>query len=251
MELRLYWTIIRRRWWLVAGLPLVVLLVSLALRRPSPSLYQAVMRLTVDVPPLPVHEGMNFDPRFTAAQAAEYLVDDFSELVRSGEFAADVSRRLADKGITVPPGAIQGSTASEKIHRVVTWRVTGTDPEQLQAIAQAAVEALREDSSKYFARLGTADAQVAIIDKPVVSRVGPGLRERLDLPLRILLALMVGLGLAFLLHYLDTTIYTAAEVEELGLAVLGEVPRPARRLWRRPRRSGGSAPDNPLPHPRG
>lgn len=238
MELRLYWTIIRRRWWLVISLPLVVLLASLALRRPAPLTYQAVMRLTVDVPPLPVHEGMNFDPRFTAAQAAEYLVDDFSELVRSGEFAADVSRRLVDKGITVPPGAIQGSTASEKIHRVVTWRITGGDPEQLQAIAQAALEALREDSPKYFARLGAADAQVAIIDQPAVFVVGPGLRERLDLPLRVLLALLAGLGLAFLLDYLDTTIYTAPQVEELGLAVLGEVPRPVHRLWRRlPRRT--------------
>lgn len=224
MELRQYWRIIRRRLWIVVLLPLLVLVASLALRRPAPPVFQASMRLTVDVPPLPVVEGMNFDPRYTAAQASEYLVDDFSELVKSQAFAADVSARLAEQGIAVAPGSIRGSTASEKRHRIMTLWITRGDPDEAAAIAQATADALREDSARYFARLGTADAQVHLIDPPTVVALGPGLREKMDVPLRVLLALIAALGLVFLLDYLDDSVRDAREVETLGLTVLGEIP---------------------------
>ncbi|MFQ6057655.1 MAG: YveK family protein [Anaerolineae bacterium] len=231
MELRLYWKIIRRRLWIVILLPLIVLGVSLALRRPAPPLYQATVRLVVDVPPLPMEEGMDFDPRYYAALATEYLVDDFSGFVTSQVVAESVSARLAAQGITVPPGVIQGSTSSEKIHRLVTLRVTWSDPDQALAIARAAVEALREESPKYFARLQAGAPQISVIDRPSVTPVGPSLRERLDLPLRLLLALLAGLGLAFLLDYLDDTLRDAEDVEALGLVVLGEIPANPRWRW--------------------
>ena len=236
MELRRYWRIIRRRLWIIILLPLVVLGASLALRRPAPPLYQATVRLMVDVPPLPMEEGMDFDPRYYAALATEYLVDDFSGFVTSQVVAESASARLAAQGITIPPGALQGSTSSEKIHRLVTLRVTWSDPDQALAIAQAAVDALQEESPKYFARLQAGTPQVSVIDKPSVVPVGPGLRERLDLPLRLGLALLAGLGLAFLVDYLDDTLHDAEDVEALGLAVLGEIPANPRRLpWQRGR----------------
>jgi capsular polysaccharide biosynthesis protein len=238
MELRLYWTILVRRWWVVVLLPLVVLAVSLALRRPAPPVYVAEVRLVVDVPPLPEQPGMNFDPRYYAALTTEYLVDDFSGFVTGDVIARAVSARLADQGINIPPGVIQGSTASEKIHRLVTLRVTWGDPEQAKAIILAAVDALREESPKYFSRLQGREPQLAIFDGPRVAPAGPGLRERLDLPLRVLLGLLAGLGLAFLIDYLDTTVYKAEQVEALGLTVLGEVPGQPRRLKMRHRDAG-------------
>jgi capsular polysaccharide biosynthesis protein len=231
MELRRYWRIICRRLWIVILLLLIVLGASLTLRRPAPPLYQATMRMLVDVPPLPMEEGMAFDPRYYAALATEYLVDDFSGFVTSQVVAEDISARLAAQGMTVPPGALQGSMSSEKIHRLVTLRVTWGDPDQALAIAQAAVEALREESPKYFTRLQAGTPQISVIDKPSVVPVGPGLRARLDLPLRLGLALLTGLGLAFLLDYLDDSLRDAEDVRALGLAVVGEIPAHPRWRW--------------------
>lgn len=237
MELRQYWRIIRRRLWIVLLLPLLVLVASLALRRPAPPVFQASLRMTVDVPPLPVTEGMDFDPRLTAAQASEYLVDDFSLLVTSQAFAADVSARLAEQGIAIAPGSIRASAASQKVHRITTLWITRGNPDEAAVIAQAAAEALKEDSARYFARLGTSSAQLHLIDPPTVVALGPGLRQKVDIPLRVLLALIAALGLVFLLDYLDDSVRDVAEVEALGLMVLGEVPRNPRRwdvvLWRR------------------
>ena len=58
-----------------------------------------------------------------------------------------------------------------------------------------------------------------------MSVVGPGLREQIELPLRVLLGVLVGIGLVFLLHYLDTSVRRTAELEEMGLRVLGAIPR--------------------------
>jgi capsular polysaccharide biosynthesis protein len=229
MELRQYWHIVWKRIWIPALLLAVVLVVSLALRHPTPSQYQASGRVLVDVPPLEAVEGMGFDPRLTAPQATEYLVDDFTQFVSSQAVADAVSQRLADQGIQVPPGVIQSSTASEQIHRVVTIRVTWGDPNEALSIVTAAVEVLKQEAPAYFGRLGMEQPQVTLFDGPGVSPVPPSLTERLDLPVRLLLALLAGIALAFLLNYLDDSIRGRQELEDMGIHVLAEVPR--RRRW--------------------
>ena len=231
MELRQYWHIIWKRVWIPLLLLGVVLLASLALQRPAPPLYQASARVLVDVPPLEAVEDMGFDPRLTAPQATEYLVDDFSLFVSSQAMAEAVSRRLAGQGIQVPPGAIQSSTASEQVHRVVTLRVTWGQPDQALAILQAAVDALREEAPAYFGRLGLEEPQVSLFDGPSVGPLPPSLTQRLDLPVRLLLALLAGIALAFLLDYLDDSVRDRAELEGMDIPVLAEVP--GQRRWRR------------------
>ena len=229
MELRQYWHIVWKRIWIPALLFGLVLVVSLALRSPSPPQFQALGRVLVDVPPLETIEGMGFDPRLTAPQATEYLVDDFTQFVSSQAVADAVSQRLADQGLQVPPGVIQSSTASEQVHRVVTIRVTWGDPDEALSIVTAAVEVLKQDAPAYFGRLGLEQPQVTLFDGPGVSAVPPSLTERLDLPVRLLLALLAGIALAFLLNYLDDSIRGRQELEGMGIRVLAEVPR--RRRW--------------------
>ena len=95
---------------------------------------------------------------------------------------------------------------------------------ELTAIGQAAVAALREDTPRYFVRLN-GQPEISVIDGPSIGKVSVGLRDRLDLPLRLLLGLLAGVGLAFLLNYLDTRLYTTSDVENLGVTVLAEIPR--------------------------
>jgi len=232
MELRQYWHIVWKRIWILALLLGIVLVVSLALYRPAAPQYQASARVLVDVPPLDVVEGLGFDPRLTAPQATEYLVDDFSLFVSSQAMAEAVSQRLADQGIQVPPGVIQSSTASEQVHRVVTVRATWSDPEQATAILEALIEALQQEAPAYFGRLGSEEPQVTLFDGPGVSLVPPSLTQRLDLPVRLLLALIAGIALCFLLEYLDNSVGGREELEHMGIPVLTEVPGRPRRFGR-------------------
>ena len=95
----------------------------------------------------------------------------------------------------------------------------------MRRIAEAAAAELAENAPQYFQQLGTPGAGVTLIDGPNISAVGPGVREQIELPLRVLLALLVGVGIVFLLHYLDRSVRRRSELEEMGLRVLGEIPR--------------------------
>jgi capsular polysaccharide biosynthesis protein len=140
-------------------------------------------------------------------------------------FATNVSARLADQNIVVPPGVIQGSAATGKLHRIISLNLSGGDEAQLRQIADAAAAELAENAPAYFQQLGTPGAGVTVIDGPSVSTVGRGVRDQIELPLRILLGVLVGIGLVFLLHYLDTSVREASDLEALGLPVLGQIPR--------------------------
>jgi capsular polysaccharide biosynthesis protein len=224
MELRQYAAIIRRRFWLPVGLPAVVLLISLVLRQPGIPQFVASARVLVDVPPLQQVEGMGFDPRLTAPQATEYLVDDFSAFVTGDVVARMISERLAAQGFTVPAGIIQSSTSSQQVHRVVEIQLTWGDPEQARAILQTAIEVLQQEAPAYFGRLGTLQPVVRLFDGPRVAPLPPSLTQRLDLPVRLLLAVLVGVALCFLLDYLDDSVRNKSELEAMGISVLAEVP---------------------------
>jgi capsular polysaccharide biosynthesis protein len=228
MELREYWSILRRRWWIPALLGLLVAAFSLLQLRPwqvPPPTYAASLRMLVGVMPATDEVVTYYDPRYYAWLTSEYLVDDFTEVVRSQLFATNVSARLADQNIVVPPGVIQGSAATGKLHRIISLNLSGGDEAQLRQIADAAAEELAENAPVYFQQLGTPGAGVTVIDGPTVSAVGRGVRDQIELPLRILLGVLVGIGLVFLLHYLDTSIREASDLEALGLPVLGQIPR--------------------------
>lgn len=238
MELRQYWHIVWKRVWIIVVLLVVVLIGSLALRPKPAPLYQATMRFLVGVAPEARTGDYYTYDRYYTWLSSEYLADDLSEVVKYSAFADDVSANLAQRGepITVSPGAIQGSTVAEKQHRILTLRITWGNADELAAIANAAAEVLPQNGPDYFAPIGAGQARFTLIDRPVVVPMGKSLRERLDLPIRLFLALLAGVALAFLLDYLDDTVRDVAELEAMGITVLGEIPRRSRGFAFRRRR---------------
>jgi capsular polysaccharide biosynthesis protein len=227
MELRAYWRILARRWWLPVGLTLLVAALTLMSQRPwqpRPVIYNASMRFNVGIAPERIPGVYTYD-RYYTMLTSEYLVDDLSEIVRSQVFAGEVSRRLADEGITVSAGAIGAGTQPGKLHRILTVSVTWPNREQIDPIAAAIAETLTESSAEFFGQFSADEADIRLIDPPVVSAVGRPARDQLDLPLRMLLALAAGAALAFLLEYLDRSVRDRSDIEKLGLPVLSEIPR--------------------------
>jgi capsular polysaccharide biosynthesis protein len=227
MELREYWHIIRRRWWLPVGLAVAVGLLTVLMQRPwlpRPPSYSASMRFNVGVQPQRLPDAYTYD-RYYTMLTSEYLVDDMGEIVRSQRFAEAVSRRLADQGISVPAGAIGASTQPGKLHRILTVNVSWGDATQLKAIAEAIAATVTEGSAEFFSQFSAEEADIRLIDPPAIAQVGRSAREQLDLPLRIALALAAGVALAFLLHYLDDYVRERSDLEKLDILVLGEVPR--------------------------
>ncbi|MFQ5611578.1 MAG: hypothetical protein ACE5H9_05540 [Anaerolineae bacterium] len=229
MELRQYWLIIRKRIWIPVLLLGVVGGLSLALQflRPDKPVYSTSMRFTVGVRPQEIEGEFNYDSYY-AWLSSEYLADDFSAIVSSQAFAQDVNTHLAEMGssLSVPSGVISGVTIAEKEHRILRVNVTWDDPGELADLSQAIITAIEQDGPRYFSPLGTPGALIKIIDQPSPPAPNPpSLTQRLDLPVRLLLALAAGIALVFLLDYLDTSVRNREEVETLGIPVLAEIPR--------------------------
>jgi capsular polysaccharide biosynthesis protein len=190
------------------------------------------MRFTVAVVPESRNDDYySFDHYYTW-MASEYFVDELTEIVGSEAFARTVSEELADNGLDFPASALRSSLAADRKHRILTVHMTWGDQAQLQKIANAASKVLRERSATFLGQLGGSDADIRLIDPPVVLPAARSLKERLDLPIRLFLALLAGVALTFLLDYLDDTVRNRAEVEAMDLAVLGEIPPlPSRRRF--------------------
>lgn len=222
MELRQYWRIVRRRWWLIAALVGIVLVVSLVTYRPPEPAYVATMRFAIGIEGDEPVSAISGEGRSDAWLASEYLADDLSEVLKGGDFATRIGQQV---GFDVVAGTIFAS----REHRIMTVSITGRDRDQVQAIAEAVGTAVEDGGADYFPQLVGVEAKAILIDGPGIGQAGRSLKDKLDLPIRLFVALVAGVALAFLWDYLDDTIRDRAEMEALGVAVVGEIPRKTRR----------------------
>ena len=227
MELKRYAYIVWKRAWIPVLVVVVVAAVSLLMAvSPAPS-YSSTMRFTVGVRPQDTDDQFSYDSYY-AWLASEYLVDDMTALVSSQAFANDVNNHLAEmeSPVRIPPSSIGGVTIGGKQHRILRLTVTWGNPDELADITRAIVATMEQDSTGYMAQLGTPGALINVIDAPSSPVPNPpSLTQRLDLPVRLLLALAAGIALVFLLDYLDDSVRGRSELEGMGIAVLAEVPK--------------------------
>lgn len=219
-DIREYWRILLARWYIPVILVVLTVIFSVLTHQDPPPTYIASLRFTIGVPANPNVTGQ--DPILGAYQASEYIRDDFVEVLKSELFAADVNAALNDPTLKISKGNIGG--AVEKQHRILSMSVSWGDAAQAKRIAEAAATTLATQNAKYFTQLGAAGASVAIIDGPDISTVTPGLRERLDIPIRALLALLAGIVLIFVLDYLDDSVRNGNDLEQMGVPVVGVIP---------------------------
>ncbi len=240
MEIRKYVSIAWHWSWLIVGLPALVL--GFSLLRPAGSQdrgYTATMRFSVGLTPQSSAPALYTYDRYYTWLTAEYLADDLSEVVKSREVADAVMAEAKRQGLAVDigPGTIQGSTSSGKLHRILTVSLSWPKRDELQKLANAVAAVLSQGQTPYFDQFRAVGSPVVmhVIDPPAISPVGASLRSRLDLPLRLILALFAGVALVLFLEYVDDTVRGAHDLQARGLEVLGTIPRGRSLPWRRER----------------
>lgn len=235
MELREYWGIIRRRWWLPAAIAVVALLASTVVGLRGATAFKTDMRLAVST--LPVQDPnaeRYFDPTYYSNLDSEYLADDMSEFMTSRAFADEVHRELASSStpLDVDIDSIMTATRTKKTHRFIDITITTPTFDEGAAIAGSIGRILSDPNhvAQYLTALTAYHTQMEIVTPPVTHRANTVVGLISEIGLRTVIGLIVGLGLAFLLDYLDQSVRTREEAERLlQMPVLAEIPRPARR----------------------
>jgi len=223
MELRTYFRIAARRWWLVAAPVLVVAAYVGATFRAPITTYQVAIRFAAGTSP----SGLSQDyDRYYPWLTSEYVANGLADVAVTGAFADAVSARLSDSGFRIPGAAIQAATVADNAQSILVVYVTWPDPGQAVTIAEAITAELTQNAASYYPQLKGVEPAVRPLDQAQPVPNPPGLRAELAEPvIRIGLAFVVGLGLAFLWHYLDPTVQEASQLESLGLEVVAVLPK--------------------------
>ena len=223
MEVRQIIKVLFRRWWLVIVPVLVVLAYIVFTYRPPPTVYQVVMRFAAGTKPAGLSEDYD---RYYPWLASEYIANGLADVAETGVFAQAVASRLAEAGIEVAPGAIQPAIVTDNAQSILVIYITWPDGTQIVAVADAITAELTGNGVAYFPQLESVEPAGRALDTPTPVPLPLGLRTQLMGPvIKIGLALVIGVALALLWHYLDPTVREAAELEALGLGVLAEIPR--------------------------
>jgi capsular polysaccharide biosynthesis protein len=220
MELRTLLRILRRYWYLIIVPPLLVGVFTLiTYRAPAPA-YTSTLRFSVGYAPEQQTTSL-YDRRYPAWLTSEYIAGGLSDWAKTGDYAQAVAN-VAGGDITA--GEVAGSLVSDHLRSIVVLYLNGADPDRLTAIGGAAIKVLQVRNNVVFPQNG-AGATVTALDGVVVAPAPPSLRNRLDIPIRLGLALALGVVLACLAWYFDPRIRDRADAEAVGLNIIGEIPR--------------------------
>lgn len=220
IELRQYWEMLKKRWIIVLVLPIIAALtsgvVSFFIIKP---VYQASTTLIVGKKASEAGQAAVQMLDNSVLQANLQLAKTYATIAQSRTVEQSVINHLdltmsvaeLDKLITINP---------VKTTEILEIQVMNTNPELATDIANS----MAAEFSKAVIEIKKVDS-VSIVDTAVV----PNNPVKPDKMLNILIAYVVGLmaafGLVFLLEYLDNTIKTSSDVENvLGIPVLGVIP---------------------------
>lgn len=225
MELRQYWDILVDR----AAVVLITFVVAAAVAATMvfafPQVggsYQASLSFAVKPAPLQTSPPYYYPANYYDYVASEYANDDLIWVVETPEFMNGLKGQFQGRPGGMPSGSIKG----EKAHRVVKLTITAASADGAMSLARAVGSALAapDAGQKYFSSFTNRPQSISLIQPPQLVSQPAGRNLILNLAVRSLVGLFLGVGLAFLLEYLDTTV-RANEVEELlGWRVLGEIP---------------------------
>lgn len=226
MQLRQYWAIVRRRWLIVALVIGLVVLGGGALLLLTPRQYTAEVRLLLNREPtqrpIPADAPFVYDDYYRFL-SAEFSLDDAVEAIKGNLFAQAVLTRL-DAGGTTGWSDEQVSHAlkPDRAHRVLTIETMATTREMALRL-KAAVETTISRSPELIGPADGSKLQVRVVHSDALARSNL-VRSLLIYAVQIVLGVLVGLGLAFLLDYLDDRVRDESDAQALGVPVLGRLP---------------------------
>jgi capsular polysaccharide biosynthesis protein len=226
MELRRYYTIVRRRWIMVI-LTVALAAVGANLATPRPVLYRSETTVYVGSRIFNVNAGVGASNLSSDLQAGlANIMQTFSVMIPSDPIARD-ALRLAS--VPRSPGTVVSET-SVKIKAPQLLGVTVTDPDPV--IAQKLADAVTNAFLHQVQQLEPVPQEGTLPVLPAYRFQSANLptaplptSAKRNTILGALFGLVVGCCVAFVLEYVDVTVRTPEEAERRsGLPVLGAVP---------------------------
>ncbi|WP_226670503.1 YveK family protein [Metabacillus litoralis] len=148
------------------------------------------------------------------------LINTYNVIIKS---PAILDKVIEKENLEISAGALNGlvTVGSEQNSQVVNITVQNEDPQKSAAIANSIATTFKEEISTIMNVDNVSIlTQAQLGENPSPIKPQPAL----NMAIALVVGLMAGVGLAFLLEYLDNTIKNEQDIEnQLGLPVLGAI----------------------------
>src|SRR5947199_6847992 len=225
MELIHYWRVVRRWSWLVILCPLIGALAAGLITLQLPNVYEAQVLLLVR-PAQPLSGGPN-----VSVVTSDTILHTYATLMTDQPRAQQV---IDDLGLKTDPTSLLREVTVTPVTGTLLLKVAvrDTNPARAKSIADTLVpdflnhmKDLQKSDQKTAAEATLNPADILLQEAPAIVPPEPvSPRPLLNIALGLLSGLALGLGLAFLLDYLDQSVRSDEILRErVGLAPLGHI----------------------------
>ena len=216
IDLREYFGIIKKRFWIIALLTVVAAVVSAVISffvlQP---VYQTKTTLIVDTNTNEETQTLTGD-QFSVSQKLAVI---YGEIIKSRTVLEPLIKNL---NLTESYEALAGkiTVSAVKDTQIISLSVQDTNPQKARDIANQIPTVF----TKQVKRITNANG-VEVIDKAITPKSPIKPNKIMNIAVAAVLGMMIGLFIVFLIEYLDNKIKTPQDIEKhLGLPVLGVIP---------------------------
>ena len=216
IDLREYFAIIKKRFWIIALITVVAMVVSgvISFFMLSP-VYESKSTLIVNTEKNEETQMITGD-QFSVSQK---LAVTYGEIIKSRAVLESVISNL--KLDSEYEDLVEQITVSPvKDTQIISISVQDTNPKKARDIANEIPKVFEKEVKRI-----TKANDIQVIDKAILPQGAIKPNKMMNVAIAAVLGMMIGLFVVFLIEYLDNKIKTPQDIEKhLGLSVIGVIP---------------------------
>ena len=209
---------LKSRWQMIVGIALVAIIlstvVSFFLIKPK---YQASTKLFIGKDSSDTVKESSYNS--SDILMYQNLLKTYVDVIKTNDL---ISKAISGKSIVSSTAAIKGGLTVEAVTstQILEISYVSTDKNESKEVVDAVATQFIKTSNELIG-----NANVKIIESVTLPESPISPNKKLNIAIAALLGLMVGVGLALLLEFMDNTFKDKEQVENiLGLPVLGSIP---------------------------
>ncbi|MCV4233776.1 Wzz/FepE/Etk N-terminal domain-containing protein [Virgibacillus sp. LDC1] len=223
MELKQYFGVIQKKWWLIAII-VIVAMVATGVKSYffTTPIYAANAKLIVNQ-----SSGEGAGTLNTSTiQTSIFLINSYKEIIKSSAIMNKVVEKFPDLGQTAGQLSARISVTSANNSQVMNLVYEDTSYAKAAEVVNAVSTVFKEQ----IPHIMKVDNITILSEADMTATPGPiNFNPIMNLLISFVVSLMVAIGLIFLLDYLDDTLKTEADITEMldvpVLAVVGRIPK--------------------------
>jgi len=216
MELIRYWRVMRRWAWLIILCPLIAALAAGLISLQLPKVYEAQVLLYVQTPQV-------FTPSAGVVTTSDQLLRSYAVIMTSRD---QLQKVISDESLGTDPKSLSKriNVTPQPSTLILNVAVRDTDPGRAERTANTLVNNFAAYVNAFPKDKGSSQDAVTVVSPAALPTEPVSPRPLLNVALALLAGLMVGVGLAFLLDYMDQSVRSDEILRErVGIAPLGHI----------------------------